>query len=196
MPTGDTAVSVVNEALQAIAAQTSISAIDNTTPAGTAAGIIYTPTVNFLLRALDPDFARANATLSLTGSGTTPPPWTYEYIYPATCLRVRQVRPPSGSVDANDPQPCRFNIGYTTVAAVGVKTILTNVQSAMLVFTTSAPLPALWDAAFMDAVVRRLGNYLGMALSGRPDFARQLLEEADRLSAIATEVDDLMVKPS
>ncbi len=194
MPTGDTAVSVVNEALALIAAQTTIAAIDNTTPAGIAAGIVYLPTVNLLLRELDPDFARTNGTLALTGSGSTPPPWTQEYIYPTTCLRVRQVRPPQVSVDVNDPQPVRFNIGYTTVASVPVKTILCNVASALLVFTTSAPLPALWDAMFMDAVVRRLGNYLAMALSGRPDFARDLLDEGNRLAGMAEGVDDTMVK--
>lgn len=194
MPTGSTSVSVVNEALQLVASQVEISSLSDGTPAAVAASVVYQPTVEFLLRAMDPDFARFTAPLVLSAAVTPIPPWPYEYLYPSDCLRLRQVRPPgsgAGSlVDINDPHPTRANVAFDVIAAVPTKVILTNQINALAVYTSSAATEAFWDSAFQDAVVRRLGNYLAMALSGRPDFARELLEEAGSTAALADAVDD------
>lgn len=170
-----TSVDIVNRALALIDDQDEIAAFNDGTPAGDAAGLLYTATVQMLLRRLDPEFARTRVALVLAVGTVMPDPWTYAYQYPATCIRLRQVAPMPGQYDPNDPQPVRAEVSWDAVAG---KVILTNQQSAVGVITSSTPNENLWDANFAEAVMRRLANPLAMAVAGRPDFAREVLEEA------------------
>lgn len=196
MPTGLSQIIIINEALQLVAAQTQVTANDGS-PAWNAASVLYAPTVQMLLRLLDPDFARCTVALSSVAGGGGPViTWAQEYGYPVDCLRLRQVRPAAGTYDANDPQPVRSNIAYDASATnASKKVILTNQSAALGVYTTSNVTEVDWDADFQDAVVRRLANPLAMALSGRPDFARELFEEAAKVAAMADSVDESMIRP-
>jgi len=187
MTTGATSASIVNQALQEIAAQATVSGtnpnFDGTT-AGNAAGILYTPLLNELLRQEDPEFARKTALAGgavLTSTGTTPAqPWSYEYEYPSDCLRVRQVVP--GSWDQNNPQPVRWSVGTDTISDVQTKVIFCNAPTALLTYTTSNITEAEFDSMFQEAFVRLLASALVMALGGRPDFSKEKLMEAGALA--------------
>lgn len=194
MPIGLTAPQVVNSALEQVAAQTRIASLTDNSPEARAANVVYAPTVQLMLRELDPDFARFTAALTLAGAPTPVPPWAYEYLYPADCVRLRQVRPPrngAGSLaDPNDPQPIRANVAFDIIAAENTKVILSNQQNALAVYTTSRVSEAQWDSVFTDAVIRRLANPLAMALSGRPDFAEKILMQSAQMAATAEAVDE------
>ena len=194
MPAGSTAVSVVNEALQFIASQKRITSLTDGSPAANAASVFYTPTVELLLRELDPDFARYTFALTPATVTSSIVPWAYAYSYPSDCLRLRQVRPPGSGTgalaDANDPYPVLANVGFALDATAPVKVILTNQQNALGVYTTSLTTETQWDSVFQDAVVRRLANPLAMALSGRPDFSKAILEQSALVAAMAEAVDE------
>lgn len=191
MPTGLTTAQVVNSALEQIASQIQITSLTDGSPAAKAAATVYSPTVSLLLREIDPDFARFTAPLAIAVTPPSYPPWAYEYVYPADCLRLRQVRPLAGGIlDINDPQPIRANVAFDIIAAVSTKVILTNQVNALAVYTSSTPAEAQWDAVFADAVVRRLANPLAMALSGRPDFAKEILMQSAQMASTAEAVDD------
>lgn len=183
-----TAADVVNRALELTARNVQVSGVNPTfdgTPAGNAAGVLYTPAVNLVMRQLDPAFARR--TLALTpAAGTIPAPWTNEYTYPADCLRLRGLRP--ASADVNDPKPIRAQIAFDS--GLALKVIVCKIATASAMYTSSAPLETQWDWAFAEAVAKRLANPLAMALAGRPDFARELLEEAERAAAAADLIDE------
>lgn len=186
------AVQIVNTALEQIASQVKITSLDpavDSSTAAKAAAVVYEPTVYLMMRELDPFFARFTAALALSAAVTPVPPWAFEYLYPADCVRVRQVRPPSG-FDVNNPQPVRANIAFDVIATVPTKVILTNQAGALAVYTSAAVPEAQWDGVFADAVARRLANPLAMALSGRPDFGKEILEQASRVAATAEAVDD------
>lgn len=188
MPVGLTSQQVVNEALQQIASQARITALTDGTGPANAANVIYVPTVQLMLRELDPDFARFTAALAPSGAATPVPPWAFEYVYPADMVRLRQVRPPQNLItDPNDPQPIRANVAFD---GANGKVILTNQASALAVYTTSAVTELQWDSVFTDAVVRRLANPLAMALAGRPDFAKTILEQSAMMAQTAEAVDD------
>ena len=193
-----TAAVVVNSALELIAAQTQITSLTDGSPAANMASVIYAPTVQLMLRELDPDFARYTRTLTPSTAPAVIPPWAYEYLYPSDCVRLRQVRPPAtglGSLaDPNNPYPVRSNVAFDLISSVPTKVILSNQINALAVYTTLSVTEAQWDAAFTDAVVRRLANPLAMAISGRPDFARELLEEAARVGATCEIVDESSVR--
>lgn len=190
-------VAVVNETLQFLGQQYQITSLTDGSAAATASNVLYVPTVQLMLREINPDFARIVNALAIA-AGTPPPPWTYQYTYPADCLRMRQVRPPgsgTGSLsDVNNPYPVKSNVGIATVSAALTKVIWSNQQNALGVYTSSSVTEAMWDAVFTDAVVRRLANPLAMALAGRPDFARELLDESAQVAATAEMVDESSVR--
>lgn len=185
---------VVNAALELIAAQTQITSLNDGSPAAAAASVIYTPVVQLMLREMDPAFARLTATLTIQAGTTAPSPWTYAYAYPSDCVRLRQVRPPAsgtGSLaDVNNPYPVKANVAVAIVSAAPVKVIFSNQQNALAVYTSSSVVEADWDSDFSDAAVRRLANPLAMALSGRPDFANAVLQQAAMSEQIAGAADE------
>lgn len=184
---------VVNASLSLIASQTLITSLTDGTSAANAANVVYAATVQLMLRAMEPDFARAQVVL--TNSGLTPlQPWAYEYLYPDDALRILQVKPPVGSYDPLRPDPVRWSIESDLLSLVQKKVILTNQASALAVYITSLVPEPQWDSMFSDAVVRRLANPLAMSIAGRPDFARELLDEAGRVAASADAADESMVR--
>jgi hypothetical protein len=174
---------VVNESLEFIAAQTTITDLGDGTPAGNAAQIIYAPTVNLVLRLLDPAFSRR--TTSLLAAGSTIIPWLYQYPYPVDCVRARQLR--SQVADPLDPPPVRWQVAFIPP---DTKIVLGNLPMASLVYTSSLAPEDLWDSIFRQAVVERLAVPLSMAIAGRPDFARGLMEEAAQVAAMAEGRED------
>lgn len=186
-----TAAGIVNTALAMIASQVTVSganpAFDGSV-AGNAAGVLYTPTVAMLLRQINPAFARRTAVLAIPVGATIPPPWAVAYTYPNGCLMLRQLRPAPGSYDPNDPQPVRGAINFD--AGLSVKTICTNLANALAVYTSGTVDEGQWDAAFAEAVARRLTNPLANALAGRPDFAVEMLAESERYAGLAELADE------
>lgn len=181
-----TQITIVNAALALIGSQAVITALNDGSPAGNAAGVLYTPTLQFLLRSMDPDFARRTAALVPQANGTDVTTFTNEYQYPSDCLRLRQLQPVIGSYDPNDPQPIRGIVAFDPLTSGGpAKVILCNLASGSAVYTTLNVTEALFDAAFVEEFERRLANPFAMAIAGRPDYARELLEEAERYAGLA-----------
>lgn len=185
---------IVNIALELIASQSKITTLNDGSDPANAALIVYAPTVQLMLRELDPDFARKSAQLTLSAAGSPIPPWAYEYLYPADCVRLRTVFPAAGTYDINDPAPIKSNVYFDMISGTPTKVIGTNVVNAHAIYTTSLVTEAMWDSAFVDTVARRLANPLAMALSGRPDFAREILEESARMASTAEMVDESSVR--
>lgn len=189
-----TSADVVNRALEMTGEQVTISgtypAFDGSV-AGNAAGVLYGPAVELLLRRLDPEFARSIAALAAQANGTLVAltRWTYEYTYPTSALRLRQLRPPPASYDLNNPLPVRGAVMFDPLSAgAPAKVVMTNQVGAIAMFTSAAAgvgHETLWDSVFQEAVARLLSNPMAMALAGRPDFARELLDEAQQFAQMA-----------
>jgi len=172
-----TQLQVVNRALTEISRGNPVVNLTSTAD-GIYAATLYQGAVELLLRDQDSEFSRKVATLNLSG-GTAPLGWTYEYTYPADCVRIRQVLP--GTVDANDPQATRWDEG--TVG--GVRMIWTDALSAKLVYTTNAVTESEWDSMFAERMVRYLGSQLALPVAGRPDFSKEMLQIAGRIGSAA-----------
>lgn len=147
---------------------------DNSTT-GIAAGALYNGVVGTVAREFGWDFSRNMVALVLTGN-VAPFPFTYEYAYPTNGIQVRQVSP-AALADMNNPLPVNYTVGNTLVGLVQTKVIWANFTPARAAFTNQ-PSESLWDPLFTESVVRMLSSELAMALAGRPDFSRELLEGA------------------
>lgn len=195
---GTTQLAVCNTALELIKSQDLLTGGNFPTFIGspaiaTAANVLYGPVRDLLLREINPEFSRITIAASPAAALAPVVPWLYEYLYPSDALRIRQVRPPGAGLgalaDPNDPSPVRAAVAYDP--NVSAKVVLTNQQNALLVYTSNAPLEAVWDPDFAEAMARRLANPFAMAIAGRPDYAREILETAERYAGLASENGDL-----
>jgi hypothetical protein len=181
-----TATDIVNEALQLVGDNLApvTGALPNfdTSAAGVAAKYLYTPTVQAVGRRFGWDFSRNVATLAVT-TNVPPWPWTYEYIYPASGIQIRQLMPPTPLVDPNNPLPVNSEIGNTLVGGTPTKVIWCDIQNAKARITNT-PNENLWDPLFRDAVVRLLGSALATATAGRPETARDLIDTYAQVEAL------------
>lgn len=179
MPTGLTPTQVVNRAINQFGDDqppvTGTLPNFDTSPAGVAAASLYPSVVQTVLRTYGWDFSRNLATLTTTGN-TPPPQFAYEYAYPAMGIEIRQVQP-NAITDPNNPSPVRWTVGNVLVASVPTKVIWTDIPSALATISNQPP-EGLWDAGFTEAVVRLLASEMAMAIAGRPDTSKGLLESA------------------
>jgi hypothetical protein len=178
MTLGATPASICNQALEQISAQATITGTNPSfdgTAAGNAAGILYTPAVNLLLRQQDYEFSRADGALVPSGAAV-PFPWGFAYTYAADCMRVRQVYPSTWV--ANDPQPMRWTVQTIAIGGVQKDCILTSAAANSLCYSTNLVSEAQFDAVFQETLVRFLASEFAMALAGRPDFSAKILEQA------------------
>ena len=147
----------------------------------------YAQTRDELLMDDDWEFARQAATLALLktapvgGYGLTPwtsayppPPWIYEYAYPASCIEVRSVRPTPINIPPLRPRPWVFVLANDTVS--GEKVILTNLANATAVYTGQVVDVTQWDSAFVETLIKRLAVKFAHAFA-EADAVRDLLVE-------------------
>jgi hypothetical protein len=178
MADGSTPASLVNRALQEIAAQATVTGappIFDGSAAGLAAGILYPPAVTFLLRQQEYEFAKTEVALVPVAPVLALFPWNFTYVYPVDCAKIRQIRPINW--DLNDPVPHRWE----ELLVGGVRCIACNVPTAVLTYSTVNVKEAQFDPVFEETLVRYLASGLIMALGGRPDFSEKLLGQAGGL---------------
>lgn len=120
-------------------------------------------------------FARRQVSIALLGAakGTTEnpsgtervslAPWSYEYLLPNDCLRVRQILQNVGGASA---VPYALS-GDTDDAGNAVKVILTNQPQAVLIYTARITDTDMHDPEFEEALVYALGSKLAMALGAK-----------------------------
>ena len=204
--------------LVAIGSQSSVTGISTSTggqPDGSVeANVIstlYDPVRQGVLRAVQWDFARKQSFLTQLKSSqdtnsTCPQPWQYEYSYPSDCLRMRFLQPnltntattsntiPSGNYIAA-PWPVareqRFiianDVPYGSTAPVRV--VLTNLPTAIGVYTLNVTDPNMFDANFVDAFVHVLASRLVLNLNGDKQMSAQLMKTAEEYLATAMKSD-------
>ena len=190
---GTTSTFIANRAAAQIAGEAQVAGTwPNFTGAGnvsTYCNILYAGVVNMVARQQDYECFRFVAPLVPTGQ-TPLAPWSQEFVYPSDCLKVRQVTPQTW--DKNDPQPVEWSVEeHPNAQGAQQKVIGTNVANAQLVYTTSYPnvTEAQWDSLFQEAVVRVLASELAMAIGGRPDFEKVLLEQGGQLIQVGAGKD-------
>lgn len=153
---------------------------------------VYSQTRDDALRSGDWPFASRTAIAALLKSAPTggyiPPngwdptlhpaqPWGFSYTYPDDCLEVRACKPSVFFTPNFAPQYYPFAIandnGYTPARRV----VLSNVASALLIYTAQVTDPSQWPPDFVEAFAADLGQRLAPALMKSVDMAK--FEAAD-----------------
>lgn len=124
------------------------------------------------------NFARKRAALS--EHATEPPSgqWTFRYVYPSDCIKIRKIVNPVGR-DA-DRSPFQIEI------VDGEKTILTDVEAASAVYTFDQTQVTLYSPKFINALSYLLAHYIAAPLVGDQDVKARMLETFTRTVRSAT----------
>lgn len=191
-------IDIANRALSKIGTQKTISSFTDPTPAATQCGLWYNAKRQALLRTAPWGFGRRQLALTQTGDAvpdnTAPYPWLYQYAYPSDCLKFRYVlaQPPTSTTTSapnvsdtglwgmRPSRSHRFLIANSFDAQNNAsKTVLSNVSSAVGVYTYDATDPNQFDPLFVDALVDSLAAELVMALSGNVGLMQQCKASAE-----------------
>lgn len=110
-------------------------------------------------------------------------PWTYSYLWPNNCLKIRYILPQNtmgyatiGGVPLTTSQevapertrtpPIRFIESGDTNEGAAIKVILTDQYQARLIYTHYVDDPEVWDANFRTAFIGRLAGKICFPLNG------------------------------
>lgn len=203
---------LINRSLQAIGTRSTIASISEGSNEANNAALCYDATRKELIRAAPWNFCTATKVLTLVKSApgtpenqtspttwdaaTQPPPgWSYEYAYPADCLRARKVVNnissgtgvgiplyPTGATSALpfwDLPGTRFQVTTDLVSTTPFTCILANIDQALLCYLRDITLETVWDPLFTDAFVQALAGRLALALTGDKALSRAMFQQAN-----------------
>lgn len=127
----------------------------------------------------DWSFCRKRRSLALLAEDP-PDTWTYRYEYPPNCITPRYIAYP-GVRRPIEPIPFDMELDDAGTS----RTILTDQQSAVLVYTLDVENPSLFSAGFVDALSWRLAAYLAVPCAGRPDDEKRCMGWWQGLTSVA-----------
>jgi hypothetical protein len=109
-----------------------------------------------------------------------PPPWIYEFAYPANCIRVRSVRPLPLFIPEPMPRVNIFQAIYD--AQLAARVIVTNLSRPLAIISARVTDPTEWqDQNFIDSLIERLAVVFNREL-GR-DANQQNIDERIAMQA-------------
>lgn len=194
-------VDIANRALSRAGARQTIADLSDASPAAVACSLEYEPLRQRLLRTAPWGFARKTVALTTLGLATDVPPaapypWLAKYLYPADCQKFRYILPPpfvtsSQTVAPNVSDPSallypwcppsrsyRFLRSYDDTVVPAREVLLSNVLSAIGVYTADVTDPDRWDSLFTDAMVNGLANEVVVPISGNVGLKQSFVQIA------------------
>lgn len=123
------------------------------------------------LAALDWNFARKRFTLALDGDDAPTTEWSFRYQYPVDCLVVRKLVNPVSKTDDAVPFTVETNEDSTR------KTIVTDLDSAVAVYTFDLTDTGLFSPVFINALSFLLAQYIAFTLTGRQSTVDKNLQK-------------------
>lgn len=146
--------SVCNQALDLIGYKRHIGHILEGSLAARIAIDIWAESRDEVLTALPWNFARAYEAMTLTGQ-VAHPPWRFEYIYPGSSVKLLMVKPSGNTLD---PQPVRWAENFDVRVTAPGRTVLTNINQAIAVYTARVLDPNGWPAEYTEMIIRILAQ--------------------------------------
>ncbi len=191
-------VDICNKALSELGKGPLISSMTEQSPAAVQCRLHYNSLREQLLRAAPWGFSRKTLTLTTLGLLTDDPPaspypWLVKYLYPADCLKMRYILPPpwpNSDVNPNVSQgqvtawcapsrAWRYLVSYDDTVSPPRRVILSNVTSALAVYTVNVTDTALFDPLFENALVMALASKFCMPLTGNVSLKGSYSQMAD-----------------
>lgn len=201
-----------NAALLNATAKGSLAALTEQSAEAAACAVRYPSIVRAILRDTDWNCVRRRIALEEVAEGAVwPPSWTYMYVHPADCLRVRGFD--LGLAQGRFPAWSMVDYEIADDATAG-KSILMNIADPVMIYTAyeldlvDGTCEAKFDASLREALGWALAAAIAAPLTGSRSIAdavkaeaRTMLDQARAANAnesapnvIAQEVDSLAVR--
>tara|TARA_R110000751_G_scaffold137379_2_gene240811 strand:+ start:8928 stop:9530 length:603 start_codon:yes stop_codon:yes gene_type:complete len=178
------AVKIANLALSNIGASSSIEAFSEATAEANATDLWYDFARQSVLAAYPWGFAQKRLTLAAHSDDPPDGVWVYRYQYPSDCLVARSIVNPSGADADAVPFEIESSDDGSTIS------ILTDMASAVLVYTWDLETTSLWSPHFVLTLSYLIAHFIAFPLTGKKtiqqDMLREyigLLQQADALNA-------------
>jgi len=149
-------VDICNLALSHIGASATISSLTEQSEEAFHCNLLYADARDALLRAYPWGFATRH--LALSDVGDPPGNWSYRYSYPNDCLFAREILQTTSGGD-----PIDFEIALGD--AYNARVILTDQESATLIYTYKVTNTLVFDSLFIVALAWRLASEIAMPLT-------------------------------
>lgn len=171
-----------NSALLNIAARSTIAALTEQSAEAAACALRYPSIARTILRDTDWNCVRRRVTLDeVAEAAVWPPSWTYMYVHPVDCLRVRGFD--LGLPQASFPHWTTVDYEIADDATAG-KSILMNIADPVMIYTAytldlvNAPYEAKFDASLREALGWALAAAIAGPLTGSRSTADAVKAEA------------------
>lgn len=157
----------------------SISSFEDVSINGNNVRTFYDIARQATLESYDWSFARKRKSLALLVENA-PDMWANRYEYPTNCIRARYIATPGVRRPIN---PIPFDVELDDAGTS--RTILTDQEKAILVYTMDVDNPTLFSIGFVDALSWRLASYLAVPCAGRADDEKRCFQWWTMLTSVA-----------
>lgn len=161
-------VGIANMALSHVGARAKIQTLTENSAEAKQCNIWYDFSRTQALEAYDWAFARKRLTLALDGDAA-PDEWSFRYQYPADCVAFRRIWNPNGPDDDAIPFAVETNSNQA-------RTILTNLDSAVGVYTFDLSSTVMFTPFFVEALSHLLAHHIAFSLTGKLDIKNQEMQ--------------------
>ncbi len=166
---------IANMALTHVGAENDIESLLEETVEAKAVNTWYDFSLLQALEAFDWSFARRRVVLTLHGdtiSTTSQQPlagvWGFRYVYPENCVVVRKMQHPNAPPDNALPFEIELNLDGTE------KTIVTNVENAVAVYTFNQTAANLYTPGFVLALSFAVAANIAYTLTAKLSIAKEM----------------------
>jgi hypothetical protein len=156
-------VDIYNLALSNIAAKSRVNSLTEDSDERKVCDVHYENAREIVLEDHDWNFASFFETLALLKESTDaippPLPWIFEYAYPSTCVKVREI-----TRDTDSEPPVPFSVGVNDNRTG--KVIRTDKQAAKLRYTFRITNSSLFTPRAVEAIGWKLATLIAISLTG------------------------------
>ena len=154
-------VKIGNMALSNIGSAASIESLTEESAEAKQINLWYDFARQQCLAALDWNFARKRATLTTDADDPPSFDWNFRYQFPVDALAIRKLVNPVSKTDDAVPFELETNEAGTT------KTIVTDMEDAIAVYTFDLTNTAMFSPLFVNAFSFLLAHYIALTLTGK-----------------------------
>lgn len=148
----------------------------DTSAAGRVTNLWYDPARCQALADFDYGFARKRLTLGTHGEDP-PTEWAFRYQWPSDCIQPRRIQNPLG----RQRPPVLFELEQ---ADDGTRSIITDQDEAILVYTSDTENPTFFTPHFVLAVSYLIAHFIAGPLTGKKSIQDKMMENYNNASNV------------
>lgn len=170
---------IANMALDNIGAKSVIASLSENSPEAKACKLWYDSSRRQALEAFNWSFARRRLTLASHSDDPPEQRWNFRYQYPVDCIKAREIENPMGP----DADAIPFTIELDDAATA--KTILTDLDDAVLIYTADISSTSLFSMFFVDTLSALLASRIAIKITGKRTLKGDMIQQYNALIRIA-----------